>query len=1223
MRRVPRLDWTLLLLITAAMFSLSIQSASAQANRASITGTVRDTSGAVVPGVEVTATSTGTNEPTKTVSNEDGIYVVPNLFPGQYSLEFKRDGFETLRRPSITLESTQVARIDAALKVGATSESMTVTADAPVLDQENGSIGTNMKGSVVTDLPLSIYSGGRFAEEFAVAITPGYSPISSPYGAVINGGQWFTKDYTVDGTSATANIPGDSLETGPSMEAVQELQAQTSGLDAQSSITGGGVISFNLKSGTNKFHGSGFLYGHNELLDANSWTNDNEGLPKSKARAWDLGGSLGGPIFRNKTFFFGAFERYTQNDFRLGGSGASVPTTAFLGGDFSALLGSTLCTQSNGSVASCSGGGTPINVQNDAGQTVPLQYGMIFDPVTGNQFTGNMIPTTMFSGVAQKIIPIYQQYYTPELGGINGNLRGLIDNSPSQTPNQIVVKLDHNLRNNDRLSGSWVYNHRPRTLDDSGGVWAAGSTDGGPLSEARLQLVRSQEWRVTETHTFSPRILNVLNLTYNWYWNGSLPTTPSDWNSDLGFAGTGANNFPSISFSDATAYTETGIGNTWQGNSAGATFIVGDGVTWTKGKHNITFGGDFHAQQVNSHTGSGALSFNFSNNATGAPTLGYGNQVGFAFASFLLGDVQTASQTTPFNLYGREKEMSLYVQDSYKLRPNLTVNLGLRWNYNFRFHEKNGSWANYDLQAIDPTLGIPGTLIYAKNGSDSFEKDEYAANFGPQIGLAYSPWKKVVFRGSFGIVYFPPGVPYFDGVPDAFAPGFQGKNSVSSPFNWGSGTYPGVFQPGNKNACGGATQPTCPQYLFPLVNVDPEALRVGYSDAFNAGVQYELTPNMRIEVAYVGNRGHRLTDTALGWNEGSTSTFLRLAGQLANEPGGLSAYSNPVCAPSDAAGYGIAYPYPGFCGTLLEAIAPYPQVAQAFFNPYTYAGWYYPSLIYVGLPRGQSYYDSMVIDVVKRTGRGLTMDMSYTLSRQEGDTFSAQQEGNNYYTEIQDFNNVGAAAHSLTNYDQRNIVKGFIAYQLPFGKGERWLSSQRSVVNRIVGGWSLSALLLYTSGQPFQVSVPNQYSPMWGNFYPNFNLSGFTGPSNPNHYVPIPAGQSNIPSQDIYIPQSVASTPAPGTLGTGPLDTSSLRCPGQANENASALKYVPMGSDGQYRLSFRVEFYNLFNRHYYNINGCGGNKSLIQSPGPTDNFGEIFGVTDNPRTGQFAIRFDF
>jgi len=1189
-----------LVLFVTVMIVLAATGAAAQANRASITGTVTDTSGAIVPGVEVSATNTGTNVPTKTVSNQDGIYVIPNLFPGQYSVEFRRDGFEIQRHPSVTLESTQVARIDASLKVGAISQSVTVTTDAPVIELENASVGTNMKAEIVTDLPLSIYGGGRFVEDFAIAITPGYSPISSPYGAVVNGGQWFTKDYTVDGTSATASIPGDSMETGPSMEAVQELQAQTSGLDAQSSITGGSVMSFTLKSGTNKFHGSTFLYGHNELLDANTWNNDNQGLRKSKARAWDYGASLGGPIFKNKTFFFGTFERYTQNDFRLGGPGATVPTAAFLGGDFSALLDTTqlLGTDTHGN---------------------PISAGAIFNPSDpGAVFVGNSIPATMFSQVAKKIVPIYQKSYVPQFSGIDGNERGLIQNSPSQTPNQVVIKLDHNLNDMDRLSGSWVYNHRPRTLVDSGGPWSPGSTDGGPLSAARLQLVRSDEFRITEAHTFSPRVLNVFNLTYNWYWNGSLPAAPGDWNSTLGFGGTGAKNFPSISFSDSTAHTETGLGNTFQGDSSGLTTIVGDTVTWTKGRHNITFGGDFHAQQVNSHSGSGALSFGFSNNSTGAPAQGYGNQVGFAFASFLLGQVQTAGETTPFNLYGRDKSMSLFAQDSYKIRPDLTLSLGLRWDYNFRFHEKNGSWANYDLHATDPTLGIPGTLVYAKNGGDSFEKNEYAANFGPQIGFAYSPWRKAVFRGSFGIIYNPPGVPYFDGVPNAFAPGFKGSNQVSNPFDWDNG-YPGVFKPGNRNSCGGPTQLTCPEALFPLVNVDPRALRVGYSDAFNLGVQYELTPNMRVEASYVGNRGHRLTDTALAWNQGPTSTFLRLAQQ---NPG-LSAYSNPVCSASDAAGYGIAYPYNGFCGTLLEAIAPYPQVAQAFFNPYTYAGFYYPSLTYVGLPLGQSYYDSMIIDVVKRTGRGLTMDMSYTLSRQEGDTYSAQQEGNNYYTPIQDFNNIGAAAHALTNYDQTHIVKGYVSYQLPFGKGQRWWAGRGSIVNRIVGGWSLSGLFLYTSGQPFQASVPDPYWPMWGNFYPNFNLNGFSGPSNPRHFVPIPSGQTNIPSQDIYIPQSVASAPAAGMLGAGPPDISALRCPGSANENASILKYVPMGSDGQYKLSFRAEFYNLFNRHTYNINGCGGNKSLIQSPGPTDNFGQILGVNDGPRNGQFAIRFDF
>jgi hypothetical protein len=1179
----PSLPRITRLLIVFCLLSTAAWQVQAQANRATITGTVMDTTGALVAGVEVTATNTGTNVPTKTLSNQDGIYVIPNLFPGPYSVEFKRDGFKSLVRPGLTLESTQVAQVNAQLQVGAVAESMTVTAEAPVLEQERSSIGTNMQGKVVTDLPLSIYDGGRFVENFAVGITPGYSIISSPYGAVVNGGQWFTKDYTVDGTSATSSIPGDSMETGPSMESVQELQAQTSGLDAQSSITGGGVISFNLKSGTNKFHGSVFGYGHNELLDANTWTNDSLGDPKAKKRAWDYGASLSGPIFKNKTFFFGTFERYTQIDARLSSPSSAVPTADFLGGNFGALLDTSqvLGTDTHGN---------------------PIYAGAIFNPSDpGAVFVGNVIPSNMISQVSQKIVAIYQKSYVPVGSNIDANNRLPISNSPYQTPNQAVIKLDHTLSVNDRLSGSWIYNHRPRTLVDSGGVWAPGTTDGGPLSSARLQFVPSHEFRASESHTFSPNVLNVLNLTYNWYWNGNETAAGGNWNSQLGFGDTGASNFPLIGYSDnlVSGHGETFIGNNFQGNFVGATTIVGDSVTWTKGRHSVSFGGDFRATQVNSHSGSGALSFNFTHDTTGAPSQSYGNQVGFAFASFLLGDVTTAKETTPFNLYGRQKAMSLFAQDSYKIRPNLTLNLGLRWTYNFRFHEKNGHWANWDLNGMSPTEGA-GALVFAKNGSDSFEKNEYATNFGPQIGFAYSPWSKTVFRGSFGIIYNPPGVPYFQGVPNGFAPGFQGTNQVNSPFNWDGG-YPGVFAPGNKNVD--------PQFLFPLTAMDPRALRVGYSDAFNLGVQQQLTPTMRVEASYVGNRGHRLTDTALAYNQGPTPTFLRLAQQIP----GLNGFSNYVCSPADAATYGVSYPYPGFCGPVLSAIAPSPVLAQAESN-----FWFFPNLLYAGLPLGQSYYDSMVIDFVKRTGRGLTMDLSYTLSRTEGDSFSAQQEGNGFYTGIQDFTNLRSAAQSITNYDQTHVVKGFASYELPLGRGREWLNGQSPVVNRIVSGWTLTGIVRYFSGQPFQVGVPNNYYPQWGNFYPNFNLTGFTGPNDPTKFRPVPDGNP-IPASNFYMPTAVASAPTTGQFGQGPPAISELRCPGGANEDVSILKNVPLGSDGQYRLSFRAEFYNVFNRHYYDISGCGGRRASVGSA----DFGEIFGVNSSPRNGQFAIRFDF
>ena len=1211
-------------LLVVGMIVLCGPGAIAQVNRATITGTVTDSSGAVVAGAEVTATNTGTNVPTKTVSNGDGIYVIPNLFPGPYSVEFKKDGFETLLRPAITLESTQVARIDAALKVGSVTQSMTVTTDAPVLDLERPSEGTNLNGKVVTDLPLGIYGGGRDIEKFAQAATPGYSPYSSSYGAVINGGQWFTKDYTVDGTSGTAAVQGNSVQNGPSMEAVQELQAQTSGLDAQSSITGGGVISLNLKSGTNQFHGSGFLYGVNELFNANTWTNDALGERKGKRRAWDYGFSAGGPIFKDKTFFFAAYERFVSTDFRLSGTSNTVPTDAFLNGDFSALLGDTLCNGAE-NVGPCSSvGGTPFaDVKDTAGNMVTPREGMIFDPSTCDTngvcsaYAGNIIPAGSISPVSQKIVDIFRSSYKPQFGGIQSNSRGLLSGVPSQTTNQIVAKIDHVLREQDRLSGSWIYNRKPRVLVDSGGLWQAGSTDGGPLSAARDNFFRSHQWRVTESHTFSPSLLNVLNFTYNYDWQGDLPSAGGNWSEQLGFGNTGAGNFPLISFGSAesgrNSFNETFIGNRWQGNFAGAAIRTGDTVTWTKGKHSFNFGVDFLARQINSRSGSGADAFNFLNQTTGAPDQPYRDFVGWGFASFLLGDVSTADQTTAFNLYGRRKSLSLFAQDSYKVTPKLTVNLGLRWDYNYRFHEKYGHWANFDLGAPDPNNGSPGAIVFANSPSDSFEGREYALNFGPQIGIAYSPWQKVVFRGAFNMIYNPPGIDFFSGVPNGFAPGFKGTNQAITPFNWNDG-YPGVFQPGNKDVNLFNT--------FRVTSVDPRALRVGYSNAFNLGVQYELTRDMRVEASYIGNRGHRLTDTALAWNSGPTATFLRLAQYFAvtteppnTQPIPLNGFNHYVCDAATAASYNVPYPYPGFCAPILAAIAPSPQTAAAASS-----WWFYNNLLYVGLPLGQSYYDSFVVDVVKRTGRGLTLDMSYTWSRQESNTFSAQQSGNGDYSAVQDFSNFGASAHNLTGYDLTHIVKGYVSYELPFGRGRRWLTNQNRWVNGVLGGWNMTWLLRYNTGQPFEVGANNPYWPLWGNIYPNYDLSNYHGPLGTDKFVFLPPDYTgDIPAGNFYMPNNVASNPPAGQLGKGPPTNGALRCPGSKNEDASLLKYFRMGPDGKYSLSVRTEFYNVFNRHEYYVNGCAGSRSSIGS----GDFGQILGVFDSPRAGQFGIRFEF
>jgi hypothetical protein len=1229
-------------LLIVGVFVLCDPVAIAQVNRATVTGTVTDSTGAVVPGVEVTATNAGTNVPTKTVSNQDGIYVIPNLFPGPYSVEFKKEGFESLVRPAITLESTQVARIDAQLKVGSVAQTMTVTAEAPMLDLERPSIGTNMKSSVVNDLPLSIYGGGRSIEDFAVALTPGYSPISGPYTSVINGGQYFTKEYTVDGTSGTANIQGDSGETGPSAEAVEELQAQTSGLDAQSAVTGGGVIQFNLKSGTNKIHGSAFGYGVNEFLGANTWTNDYYGIRKPKKRAWEYGFSVGGPVIKDKTFFFGAFERFDHTNYGLNSGSTSVPTASMLNGDFHELLLGNLCN-ADGTTGLCSViGGTLLDpVPDTQGKLVQPQAGMIYDwvfsdicPAFPCAYANNTIPQDHISPVSQRIVALYKDY-APQFGGLNNNARGLIDNSPHQTPTQFVIKLDHVLREQDRLSGSWIYNNRPRTLVDGGGVWQAGTTTGGPLANARYQTYSSHQVRLSESHTFTPRFLNVVNFTYNWDFNSSRSTVPGNWNEQLGFGDTGSDNFPVIGFDDGTynynGYSETFLGSAWQGKLTGATIIAGDTATWTKGRHNFSFGGDFKAHQINNTSPGGALSYGFTQLTTSGADY---HHDGFAFASFLEGVPQNkSSESVPFSLYGRQKSLFLYAQDSYKMTPKLTLSMGVRWNFNFRFHEKNGNWANYDLTAIDPTYNLPGKLEFAKNGSDSFYKNQYWKQFGPSFGFAYQMHPKTVVRGSFGLIFNPVGVTFFGGVPDGFAPqfGLNETRSIGPDGFWhnpdGSGRRPDNFF----KVTPSSPLPEVMQHIFPLVVVDPRALQLGYSEAFNFGIQQELTPSTRLEISYVGNRGHHLTDTALAWNQGTTSEFLRLVNMANTQPDYYYGYALPlatwnhwVCDAGAAAYYGVSYPtsnqfvYGNYCGSVLGLIAPSPQTAD-FSGNY----WYYYNLNYVGLPLAQSYYDSMVVNLVKKTGL-VTTDMSYTWGRQASNSYSAQQDYNGYYTGVQDFQHLSSSAHAVTGYDLKHIVKGFVRLDLPFGKGRAYLAGYGRVVNAIVSGWTVSGLVSYHTGQPFRVGAQRggDYWPYWGAIYPEFHLAGYTGPFTTKNFRPLPAdfnsSTQQLPPGNVYMPTTVASNPDPGVLPPSP-NSSGLRCPSEGNENISIMKDFRLGSDGQYRLNFRTDFFNAFNRHYYYINGCYGSQSTIGTP----DWGRIWSVNDNPRSGQFAIRFEF
>ena len=379
--------------------------------------------------VEVTATNPSTNISTHSKTNADGIYKLLNLPIGGYTLSFSKTGFTTLERKGIELHVRQVAEVNAQLAVGATTGTVTVVGSVPILQTETAAVTTNLTNQSVTELPLNV-DGGRTLSKFMFSYVPGVE--GDDYDSHILGSLSKSKEVMIDGTSAVAQIGGYLNESQPPMESVEEFQVTTVGVRADEGRTGGGVFRYDLKSGSNQWHGSGLLYLHNEALDANSWSNNYHGFTRPDDRLYDYGASFGGPILRNKTFFFAAWERYTFGNYGLGGLSSTVPTTAFLNGDFSALLDTT----------------KPIGT--DSGGH-PVYKGAIIDPATGLAFPGNVIPANRFSPVSQNIIAIYKGQYQPLSPGLTNNNAMPSNVAPWSQSNGLSIKLDHILNDKHRL----------------------------------------------------------------------------------------------------------------------------------------------------------------------------------------------------------------------------------------------------------------------------------------------------------------------------------------------------------------------------------------------------------------------------------------------------------------------------------------------------------------------------------------------------------------------------------------------------------------------------------------------------------------------------------------------------------------------------------------------------------------------------------------------------
>ena len=1162
----------------------------AQVDLGSITGTITDASGGVLPGVSVSATNVATGIAFSGVTNNVGAYRISALPIGTYTVTFKLTGYKTVDRKDVGIRIGQNAEVDETLSVGQASETVTVSGAPPMLETQRSTVNFNVDSDALTTLPLSV-SGGRNITSFAYTLAP--TTTGSNYSGHIAGSQDMTKNVIVDGTDASAGLEGFVQVVG--MESVKQFEVQTSGITAEAARTGGGDLIMELKSGTNKLHGSAYGFLANEVLDANTWSNKYflAGCAPGNAacdykyrrplnRYHDQGYSLGGPIWKNHTFIFGDWESYAQSQLVYQQNGTTVPTTAFLTGDFSALLGAPLAA-----INPCTG-------QN-------YIKGQIFDPATAqvingvtcySPFQGNIIPPGRLSSVSQKVAALYRQYYAPTNDSLLNNFPSF-GGIPSLVNRHLDLKFDHQINDNERLTSSYNWWALPRVNGTN--PWQTGSPDGGPLGQGQKQRQVNYAMRVQLTSTLSPTLLNFASIAYNENMAADEPDHSID-PTTLGFTQTfGIKNMPVINFHDkALGYSEPSIGSRFADGYVFSSLIFNDAVTWTHGLHTFKFGGDYLAKIINSRASGGQQTYNFSNTTSAPLDPRVQPYVNFAFANFLLGNVQSANNTADFLLHGRRKLFSLYAQDDWRIRPNLTLNLGLRYEFNHPFHEKDGRWTNFDINAQNPAWGNQlGAYVFARSGYDSFETHQNYFQFGPHIGGVYQPINKLVVRAAWGIFYVPLGVNEFTGVPLSRSGGAVGNIATDNvlnasqdaiAFNWDAG-YPGmpVYPPKVStltDVSGGA------------VYVSPDQLQLGYTQNWNVGFQYSIANNAVLSMNYLANKGSRLHDASLiGLDYPTLGNYLPLlnSGQV----------NDKVTDAVSAGAAGVPYPYAGFSGYAFQAINPFPQLSSAG-----------QLLRFVGPPGGSSAYRALVTELETRAWHHVTMNFNYTLSRAEGNVSDggAYQDGPGpAYT--QDPYDAAKRVHDVLDFNQTHVVKAYVNYDLPFGHGQRFFSDSRTM-DYIVGGLTIGAEFAYNTGTPFAAIVSRNSYPGWIRVFANRDASVSTA----RQFKSLDLANLTD-SSGLYFKPEMFSDPAYGSFGNQPARYTALTNWGYADEDVSATKAFGFLGKDHHRVngSLRVDFFDILNRHHW-----GNPNTSISSP----LFGHVTGVSGY-RYGQLGARFEF
>jgi hypothetical protein len=1161
-------------LVLLAMVVLAQQVVLAQGSAdGSIRGTITDPSGASVAGVTVTITNNANSVAKTQTTGDDGTFNGLNLAPGSYTIKAEKAGFGTRVTQNVQVSVGKATTSDIQLAVGSVTDTVNVEANVAPITEDKGDRGVVLGAQTLENLPLQVSGNIRLVDTF-LTLSPGVT--GDTFSARINGAPDFSQDFYYDGIPyMNADGGGRQEALGAPFESVDEYAIITNAYNAQYG-RGAGLLNFHIRSGSNRLHGGAWEYLRNNVLDAKGFFATEAPTEKQN----EFGFKVGGPVYipkiyngKDKTFFFTNFNWFR---FRGGNSNSltTLPTAAMKTGDFSSLLN------------------TSINLGTNPCDGSTVFAGQIFDPnttqVVGGQtcrtaFAGNIIPIGRLSPLSAQFLALMPTATTN--AAINNTLVAV----PSAPQNNLVYlfKADHSFNHAVTFHGSY-YKGRYNT--------PTSPVISGPLGTGNNFNVLGWQPRVSVDWTISPRLLNqtLYSVQYTEGVRIFFPLVPDGFTSAISTPG---QPFPAIVVQGMPTFG-TGADNGQNSGGCWPCTYFADNLKWAKGRHSLAFGTEMRWEDEKDSFATNIGTFSFGSGITSLPSSATPGQLGFGFAGFFLGAPNNVSKTgsTPARLV-KTGYRALYVQDDFRATKNLTINMGLRWDVSLPAWNGAGYFSTFDPTVPNPGAGgLLGSLVYAGNsgvggcisaGGSSLCRakiaDTFWNNWQPRLGFAYRLGEKTVLRGGFGISTIRGGASTLMGPEIAanFLTGYQFQQTLISPDNgfsvptqiapsWDVGIPPvGTPPPRTLDAANG-------QSVGLMRPVDGKS---GYVQMWNMTVERQLPFKIGFEASYVGSASVRVGANLLNPNQ-VPSRFLSLGTVL----------NDDINSP-EAIAAGIPLPFPGFTGSVAQALRPFPQFQ--YISPNTQN-------------TGHIHYNSLQLRAQKYFSDGLTFLVSYTYSQTISD---AVDQFSTFGAPPLDTGNQKAEKRILGGTTFGNTYPRYLTaaatYELPIGPGKRFLPVH-GVAGKIIGGWNVSFVGAYDAGTVLPISGGSQQ--------PLFN-----GPARPNIVAgakqkAFGGGKFN-PFTDVYLNPAAFSDPGQFAIGDASPTLPDVRGFPYYNENISIIKNTKVAEAAT--VQFRAELFNAFNRVVFSSPDSNFNDVV------TGGFGKVTGQFNAPRVIQFALRLDF